>query len=159
MKFPIRAIRRRQTGAATIELAAFLLIAISILTVPLFISIYFWHYSAVQKAAQGAAEFLSRATTQEMKSYGTVDSALQISRLIADDGTSDLLRSNQYHVQFACNMSASSLNQWEDCGGGKPYQVRVIVSLRLFDIFFGDFDAGDAGVLVRAEAVAPYIGI
>jgi Flp pilus assembly protein TadG len=149
----------RQKGVAAVEMAGFMLLALPLLTSAVFLAIYMWHYTAITKASQNAAAFLSILPVHEMKSYATADQATAISRLIANDGTSDLLRDPQYRVQFACNMSFTETAQWEDCGAGEPSQVRVIVSMRLFDDIFQGMSTGDNGLLVRAEFIQPYVGI
>lgn len=114
--------------------------------------------SMMQRPASSRREPYTIAAAFVTCAYAASDQATAISRYIANDGTSDLLRDPQYRVQFACNMSVPDSPSWEDCGAGEPSQVRVIVSMRLFDDIFQSMNTGDNGLLVRAEVIRPTLG-
>jgi Flp pilus assembly protein TadG len=151
--------RRTESGTAALELAAFMLFAIPLLTAPFLIAIYFWHYTAAQKAAQGAAQYLATVSAREMKSAALAGYANTIIKQIADDGTSDLIPNSHYIVDIDCDMATgSSGSDWVNCGDGPPSQVRVIVRMRLMFTRFGDVDTSENGLPIRAEARMRYVG-
>jgi Flp pilus assembly protein TadG len=92
--------RCREKGVAAVEMAGFLMVALPLLTAPLFLAIYFWHYTAVQKAAQNSASFLATVPVREMNSFTLAGYAQSITQAIANDGTSDLLLGDQYRVDI-----------------------------------------------------------
>jgi Flp pilus assembly protein TadG len=149
----------REKGVAAVEMAGFLMLALPLLTAPLFLAIYFWHYTAVQKAAQDSARFLATVSVREMTAATLAGYAETITRQIVDDATLDLLRGNQYIVDIDCDMSTDPDSpEWLTCGDGPPAQVRVVVRMRLFDDVFGTVDTGDNGLQVKAESRMRYVG-
>lgn len=150
---------RREKGAAAVEMAFFFLFALPLLTAPLFLAIYMWHYTALQKAAQNSAAFLAALPMREMKSVPLSGYARSIAQQIADDGTSDLLRGTQYLVDIQCDVSTDpDSSEWLACGDGVPAQIKVVVRLRLFDNIFHTYNTGDSGWLVKADARSRYVG-
>jgi Flp pilus assembly protein TadG len=148
-----------EKGVAAVEMAGFLLLALPLLTAPLFLAIYFWHYTAVQKAAQDSARFLATVSVREMSTPTFARYAETITQAIVDDATSDLLLGSYYLVDIECDMSTDPASQdWLTCGDGPPAQVRVVVRLRLFDDVFGTVDTGDRGLQVKAESRMRYVG-
>jgi Flp pilus assembly protein TadG len=151
--------RCREKGVAAVEMAGFLMVALPLLTAPLFLAIYFWHYTAVQKAAQNSARFLANVPVREMNAATLAGYAETITRQIVDDGTLDLLRGTQYIVDVDCDMSTDPDSQeWVTCGDGAPSQVRVMIRMRLFDDVFSSMDTGDRGLQVKAESRMRYVG-
>jgi hypothetical protein len=151
--------RRREKGVAAVEMAGFLLLALPLLTAPLFLAIYFWHYTAIQKAAQNSARFLANVPVREMNSFTLAGYAESITQAIANDGASDLLRGDQFRVDIDCDVSTDPESQeWLSCGDGVPAQVRVVVRMRLFDDVFSSMDTGDRGLQVKAESRMRYVG-
>jgi hypothetical protein len=150
---------RLQQGVAAVEMAFFLLFAVSLLTAPLFLAMYMWYYSALEKAAQNGAAFLATIPAREMKSAQLSGYAKEITEQIANDGTSDLLRGSQYLVDIQCDVSTDpDSSEWLTCGDGVPAQVKVVVRLRLFDTVFHTDNTGDSGWLVKADARSRYVG-
>ncbi|WLI91406.1 pilus assembly protein [Massilia sp. R2A-15] len=153
---PRRASRhRRQQGVAAVELAFLLPILLIFFTVPLFFSVYFWHYTAAQKAAQHAARYLSTISAQEMRSATLATAAGATASTIAQTVTSEL------------HMGAAPATVEVYCGrvrctgvGSRPLPDTVFVSVRLdmFDQFFGAVETGRYGWPVTAEVEMSYVG-
>lgn len=159
---PFRLLKRPNAtrGAAALELAVFFLFAISFLAMPLSVALYFWHYSAIQKAAQNSAAYLATVSAEEMKSYDLAAYAETMTRQIANDATADLIPSTAYRVYVECDLSAGlNSNDWLICGDSSlPSQVRVVIRMRLSNSLFNMLDGGDSGLLIRAESRMRYVG-
>jgi Flp pilus assembly protein TadG len=146
---------RRQHGVAAVELALILPILAAILAAPLFLSVYFWHYTAAQKAAQDAARFMSTISVQEMRA-GNLARA-------ADATASEIARIEVAELNLAS--SAPTIEVY--CGrvrctgvGSRPMPETVFVSVRMdmFDQFFGEVDTGRYGFPITAEVEMTYVG-
>lgn len=141
---------RHEKGAAAVELALMLPIFFVFLTVPLFLGIYCWHYTAVQKSAQHAARFMASVPVREIKSQTSADFAKSIAESMVRDGLADLLPAARPIVDVQCDGLT--------CGDGTPTTVRVVVRIRLKDTFFRLVDTGDDGWPIRADVSMRYAG-
>jgi Flp pilus assembly protein TadG len=147
-------IYRRQQGAVAVELAIVLLVMASIFSVPLFYSIYFWHYTVAQKAAQNSARYLSTISAREMRSPVLAAAAANVASGIAQ----------KMVVELRPGPAAPLVSVY--CGadtctgvGGRPLPttVRVKVQMDLFDQFLGLVDTGQYGWPITVEAQMNYV--
>lgn len=147
--------QRRQHGVAAVELALMMPILLVLFTVPLFVSVYFWHYTAAQKAAQNAARYMSTISVQEMRAANLAIAADAIANEIAVTQVAEL------------TMAAAAPVVEVYCGrvrcngvGSRPLPQTVFVSVRMdmFDQFFGSVDTGRYGLPITVEVELPYVG-
>jgi Flp pilus assembly protein TadG len=138
--------KRRQRGAAAIELAFILPILVTLLTFPFFYARCFWHYTAAQKAAQDAARYMSTVPMAEMRSKKLAGAAQKIAEDIASRKAFD-------PPQITCDGLA--------CGnstGKLPNKVRAYISFGMADTMFGVIDTGRYGLLITADVTMRYAG-
>jgi hypothetical protein len=150
----------RQKGAAAVELALVLPILIVFFTAPLFFAIFFWHYTAVQKAAQDGARYLSTISEQEMRDPTLALAAANTARAIIRGELAELIpEQNEIEIITYCGTSASGARNL--CTGVRdaqlPEAVDVSVQFYLSDKFFGVIDTGRYGWSVSAIATVPYV--
>ncbi|MDB5936815.1 MAG: hypothetical protein JWQ01_4159 [Massilia sp.] len=147
--------RRRQHGLAAVELALILPILLVMLTMPLFVSIYFWHYTAAQKAAQNAARYLSTISVQEMRAANLAVAAEATATQIAVAQVAELnLAAALPVVEVYCaRIRCSGV-------GSRPLPQTVFVSVRMdmFDNIFHSVNAGRYGLPITVEVELPYVG-
>jgi hypothetical protein len=147
---------RGQRGSVAVEAALLMMTLVIIIACPLFLGRVFWHYTALQKAAQDGARFLSTATQSEMLSVGSRDEAgvAALARDIVRAETAGLHPGeNSRLIDVHCDLAA--------CGNKIPAKVRVQVTMRLKDpIFYGftNLLAGDQGLYLRADVSMRYVG-
>lgn len=152
---PANLIRRRQNGAAAVELALILPVLLLLILTLLFIGMVFWHYTVVAKASQDAARYLSSITPQEMREPVLAEQAVAVVRQIVAMETSDLyLGAGPLRVEVFCGPSRECNGVMDD---PLPEVVTVRVELRLKDIF-GYIDTGRYGLPVRYTAQMAYTG-
>ena len=150
----------RQKGAAAVELAFVLPILLVLLTAPLFIAVYFWHYTAVQKAAQDGARYLSTISEQEMRDPALAVAAANNAREIVRGEIADLFPNpDDVTIILRCGASANGLiNLCTGVRDGRlPEDVDVGVQFYLKDQLFGFVDTGRYGWSVSAVATVPYV--
>jgi Flp pilus assembly protein TadG len=147
--------QRRQRGVAAVELALMMPILLALLTVPLIVSIYFWHYTAAQKAAQNAARYLSTISVQEMRAGNLALAAEAIATQMAQTQVAELtLAASAPVVEVYCaRVRCTGV-------GNRPLPQTIFVSVRmdLFDNFFFIEEVGRYGLPITAEVELPYVG-
>lgn len=147
--------RRPQRGVAAIELALVMPILLALFTAPLFLAVYFWHYTAAQKAAQDAARYLSTISAQEMRSGTLARAADEIAnQIIAAEIAELTLGASAPVVEVYCGrVRCTGL-------GARPLPETVFVSVKIdmFDTFFGSIETGRYGFPITAEAEINYVG-
>jgi hypothetical protein len=157
---------RRQRGAAAVELALLIPVLLVLLTAPLLLAWYFWHYTVAQKAAHDAALFLSRASLLEMRTLGPngqVPSTL-IARSIADQELAQLgLGTNVPAPSVECEYAGVPNTSFRDCSGVEtPVGVKVSIVIPLTAPILPDLIglyAGEGdGLLVKADIRMTYVG-
>lgn len=144
-----------QRGAAAVELAIMLPILLAMLTIPLFVSVYLWHYTAAQKAAHHAARYMSTISIQEMRSPTLANAANAIASQIATREVAELnLAAAQPLVEVYCDRVRCS------GVGNRPLPLTVFVSVRMdmFDQILGVVDTGRYGLPITVEVELPYVG-
>jgi hypothetical protein len=153
----IQKMRGSQRGTAAVEFAMILPLMVMILAVPLFFARYFWYYQVVQKAATDSARLLASSTQVEIGSFNADLSEVAVARLarsIVAAETAEISTGAPIHVEVMCSGS--------DCIGDRvPQTVRVLITMRIQDEFFGgltDQFGGNAGLWVRADVTMPYVG-
>lgn len=157
----IKSTRRRQQGAAAVELALVLPVLVVFFTAPLFFAIFFWHYTAAQKAAQDGARYLSTVSEQEMRDPTLALVAANTAREIIREELAELLPAqNSIAVVLHCGTAANGvMNLCTGVGDGPlPEVVDVSVQFRLRDQLFGFVNTGRYGWSVSAMASVPYVG-
>lgn len=160
MSKDIKNTRRRQQGAAAVELALVLPVLVVFFTAPLFFAIFFWHYTVVQKAAQDGARYLSTVSEQEMRDPTLALVAANTAREIIRGELAELIpNQNSITVVLYCGTAADGVRNLctgvED--GPLPEVVDVSVQFRLRDQLFGFVDTGRYGWKVAAVATVPYV--
>lgn len=144
----------RQRGAAAVELAFILPILILLMSFPLFLGRVFYHYTAMQKAAQDAARYLSTISHQEMRNPDLAEGAEAVAIGII---TMELAELNPGlyppRVRISCgNMSCAGL-------GARPMPETVSVQIQadLYD-FLGMVEVGRYGLPLNVEVTMNYVG-
>jgi Flp pilus assembly protein TadG len=147
--------RRRQAGAAAIELALLLPIMLVFLTIPIFYARCFWHYTAAQKAAQNATLYLSTVSAAEMRSKKLAkaagDVAIQIAKMqIAELAPgSEIDEPQAYCDDVLCGSKTA---------GTLPTTVRVYFTFSMFDNLFNIVETGRYGIPITATFKTRYVG-
>lgn len=146
--------RKRDAGAAAIELAFLLPILIGFLLIPFFFSKCLWHYTVAQKAAQDAARYLSTVPRSEMMSRDLAAEAGERAIEIAEREIAELGPSSAIAGPRAfCDA--------EICGdltaGRLPTTVRVRLAFTMSDPL-GLIDFGWYGLEITANHTMRYVG-
>lgn len=149
-------VRRRQDGAAAIELALVLPIFIVLLTFPLFYGRYFWHYTVAHKAAHDATRYLSTISVKEMTTPALAVAAEAIAKGIASEVVADLSPGGSGPtVAVFCGVN-------ELCTGTQgnplPQTVTVSVNLSMTDNLVGMVPTGPWGLPIAAKVEMRYVG-
>ena len=159
MTTPLRAVlgkpRRRQAGAAAVELALLMSMLLVFLTMPLFYARVMWHYTVAQKAAQDAARYLASVPHSEMASATQAAAAGALAIEIARRELAELSPGSVIQGPYAyCNT--------ENCGGlgagTLPTTVRVSITFNMFDTILGIEDVGWDGLRINANVTMRYVG-
>lgn len=150
-----RSPRTRTRGAAAVEAAVALVLFIPFLTLPVFYAKTFWHYTAVQKAAQDAARFLASVPKQHMRSARLAADDAQTATRIAQIEMAELSPGHEAPtIEVFCGTSA--------CNGTGPRplptSVRVLVKMNMYDTIFGLAPTGRYGFALTADVTFPYVG-
>lgn len=145
----------RQGGAAAVELALLLPILVLLLMFPLFYARYFWYYTAVQKAANDAARYLSTISEKEMRMPTLAQAAAAVANDIAKAEIAELTSSPlPSFIDVRCGTRA--------CGGvgdgALPQTVAVTVEVTFADDIFRAVNTGPLGWRVTAEVEMRYVG-
>jgi Flp pilus assembly protein TadG len=147
---------RGERGSVAVEAALLMMTLVIMIAGPLFLGRVFWHYTALQKAAQDGARFLSTATPTEMMTLGSRDEAgvAALARDIVRAETAELHPAeNKRIIDVQCDLAT--------CGDSIPANVRVRVTMRLKDPAFYAFTnllAGDQGLKITADVSMRYVG-
>src|SRR4051812_38658701 len=126
-------ILRRQRGGVAVEMAVLLPILVMLLAFPLLLGRIFWHYSVAQKAAHDAARYLSSVPYAEMNNPSRSQSAASLARDIVLAETAELTPGGAFPVSIGITCDDGP------CDYGVPTTVTVLVRVRMFDPFFGNF--------------------
>lgn len=146
----------RQHGVAAVEFALFAMVLVVLLTVPLFFSRYFMHYTVAQKAARDAAIYVARIPVADMHDHNTAMAAANMAQDMVLAQTVSLRpggRTNTIDIQVDCDAGP--------CGDGPPQEIEVHVRMVMYDDFFAKFTTkliGKTGVRIRATAKTRYVG-
>jgi Flp pilus assembly protein TadG len=147
--------RRRQRGAAAVELAILLPLLLAFLTIPVFYARCFWHYSVAQKAAQDATRYLATVSTTEMMSKAQARAAGALAIEIARREMAELAPGSEITEPTAYCDNV-------DCGvkptGSLPTTVRIYIQFNMFDHLFGAVDVGWDGWPITADVTMNYAG-
>lgn len=151
-----RRARKGERGVVAIEAALLMSILVVLIACPLFLGRVLWHYTALQKAAQDGARFLSTATPSEMMTLGSKDEAgvAALARDIVRAETAELNPAeNKRIIDVQCDLAT--------CGDSIPANVRVRVTMRMKDpalYAFTSLLAGDQGLKITADVTMRYVG-
>lgn len=150
--FPIR----KQNGASAVELALILPILVAMMSAPLFVAIFYWHYTAAQKAAYDAARYLSTISEAEMRRGPLAVAARDVATEIVKAEIAELgFRSEPAKINFICGQ----INACDGIGSQSlPQTVTVGVQLQLKDTVFNQIDTGEFGWSIAAAATVRYTG-
>jgi Flp pilus assembly protein TadG len=147
----IRKARRAERGVAAVEFAIMLPLMIALLSAPLYIGRVLWHYTAAQKAAHDAAQYLSTVPDAEMRSlglisYSTAVAGNMIAAELADLNPGD----NPPVVTILCDGMTCA-------GYTTPAIVSVNIQMRIDDPFFG-IAFSDDGIFISSNSQMLYTG-
>lgn len=143
--------RRAARGVAAVEFAIMLPLLVVLLSAPLYIGRILWHYTAAQKSAHDAAQYLASVPDIEMRSPTLAIPAAAVANNIVTAELGELI-SEAYPplVTILCDGTI--------CGGYTvPTMVSVNVQMRIQDPFFG-IAFGDDGYFLSADSQMLYIG-
>jgi len=148
--------RRRQSGAAAVELA----LLMPLLMVPViylaYIGTLLYHYTVVHKAAQDAARYMSSITVEEIRSQQFAPAAANIAKTIARTEVAELMQhEGAPTVEVFCGVPRECIGIRN---GPLPDTVFVRVEVYLRDPFLGQIDTGIWGMLISASVEMPYVG-
>jgi Flp pilus assembly protein TadG len=93
----------KQAGLASIEFALTLPILVLLMAFPLFLGHVFWHYTAMQRAANDATRFLSKAPITEITSPSQAAKVVKVANDIVKEELSDVSASTYYFVGISCD--------------------------------------------------------
>ena len=147
--------RVRARGSVAVEAAIALVLFIPFLTLPVFYAKTFWHYTAVQKAAQDAARFLAGVPRQHMRSPRLAADDAQTAMKIAQIEMSELNPGHEvptiemFRGTSACNGTGTR---------PLPTSVRVLIKMNMYDTIFGLASTGRYGLPLTADVTFPYLG-
>jgi hypothetical protein len=158
--------QRRQAGTVAVEMAVVLPILALLLTAPLFLARYYWHYTVAQKAAHDAALYLSRVSQFDMRMSGAAPEvpAASLARSIASMELAQLNPGSEPPPpSLLCEYQLTpTLTTWNTCNGLlAPISVKANVAMMMTDPIFSNFTwfySGEGGLLVMADVTMRYVG-
>jgi Flp pilus assembly protein TadG len=145
---------RKERGVAAVELALIFPVLLIFLLFPIFFGRVYWHYTVAQKAAQDAARYMSSVPAQEMRSRTLSQAAANVA---IDITRAELAELAPGSVIGDAVIQCGTL----PCGsrtGLVPATVRVVVTFKIFDTFFGVVDTGRYGWDITADITMNYAG-
>lgn len=149
---------RNQRGLAAVEFAVVLPVLMLVLATTLLFGRLFWHYTVAQKAAHDAVIMLANATSLEISTSRADGADVGIATFAKAVAAEEIAELNPGmvapRVEVYCDGAAC-------IGGALPIQVRVLVRMKVSDIFlsgFTDLIGGNEGVWIRADVRMPYVG-
>ena len=140
----------RSRGIAAVEFALVLPLLLMLLVFPLYFGRLFWHYAAIQKAAQNSARYLSTVPLHAMKSPTKISHVVQLTNTIVQQHLAEL-NPGAYPPSVTIQCDGITCN-----GFTAPANVRVVVVASVEDIFFPDVSG--MTILLTADASSPYLG-
>ena len=146
----------RQGGASAVELALILPILVAMLGAPLTLAVYYWHYTAVQKASHDAARFLSTVPEAELRNPTLALAARAIATDIIQAELSELgSRGNDAKLTFLCGQ----VNQCDGLGEqATPQTITAGIQFEFRDTIFNKIDTGRYGWTIMGVATVRYAG-
>lgn len=154
MLFPPRS-KKRQAGAAAVELALTMPILLSFLLFPIFYAMCFWHYTVAQKAAQDAARYLSTVSHSEMRTPALAEDAGNMAIEIAKREMAELAPGSEIRDPYVyCGPRSCGDRRSSD---PLPSTVNVRLTFGVYDPF-GLIDVGWTGAEITADYTLRYVG-
>jgi Flp pilus assembly protein TadG len=151
----IVATRRRQRGAAAVELAILLPLLLLTMAPLILCARYMWHYTVAHKAANDAARYMSTVSIAEMKSKTMAVHAKNIAVEIANREVADLAPGEEIgSADVFCGQNTCGFLSGQ---AAVPKTVTVFVAFTVTDTFFGTY-LGPDGWLINAKATMRYVG-
>ena len=124
---------RRQRGIAAVELALVMPVLVLLLVFPLYLGRVFWHYTAVQYAAQDAARYLSKAPASELGNPTRAGAVAAMAEALVEKELAELAPGEfGYAIDVTCNNVPC-------VGFGTTTVVRVTITMLMEDIFFASY--------------------
>ncbi|USX17164.1 pilus assembly protein [Oxalobacteraceae bacterium OTU3CAMAD1] len=140
----------RQRGIAAVEFAIVLPFLVLMLIMPLYLGRVFWHYTAIQHAAQDAARYLSTIPAADMSNPARAPAAVAVANAILTMELAELAPGDfAYGVAITCDGAAC-------LGFFRPDTVRVNVSLLMQDVVFAGLNP--TVIPLVADVSYPYMG-
>lgn len=146
---------RRSRGSAAVEFALVLPIFLVLLTAPIMLCMWFYHYTALAKATFDSARYLSTVSAQEMRDPALAAASADVARTIVLTEIAELRPNGAVNVDIFCgdNRQCNGVRS-----GALPQFVTVRVELYLADDIFRFFDTGRYGWPVVHETSMPFAG-
>lgn len=140
----------RQRGIAAVEMAMVMPVLVLLLVFPLYLGRVFWHYTAIQYAAQDAARYLSKAPASEMGNPTRGAAVAAVAEAIVAQELAELAPGSfPYGILVSCDGGPC-------LGFGTPTLVRVHITLFMEDIFFANYT--QMNLQLAADVTYPYLG-
>lgn len=160
------AARRRERGAAAVETAFMLALLTTFLALAsVTLAIYFYQYSAAQKAAHDAALYLSTAPRLEMMTAGPDGSpaALALARkIIVNEMTGRIPYGASLEPEFSCGyrQASGSISQRQCTMSNNQQTSQVLAQVYVaMDFPFVDpFTGRDLGWIIKTYVPVRYLG-
>lgn len=142
---------RRQRGIAAVELALVMPVLFVLVMFPLYLGRVYWHYTAIQYAAQDAARYLSKVPVSEFQTPRVVAMTAAASAIAAQDLAELAPGYAPYMIALECSGGP--------CTGGstRPTSVNVKIRVVMEDIFFSNY-TGTTDLTLTADVTYPYVG-
>jgi len=139
-----------------VELALILPILVAMMSAPLFLAIFYWHYTAAHKAAYDAARYLSTISEAEMRRPVLAVAARDTAAAIVNAEIAELgFRDAPVKIAYGCGPA-------NDCDGvvSQPLPATITVGVQLVvrDTFLRQIDTGEFGWSIAAVATVRYTG-
>lgn len=141
---------RRSSGVAALELFLLMPIFILMLSLPLYMGRYCYHYSVAHVAATNAATYMSRIPLGEMTNTSRAPEAISVAREMIMEMTSEL---NPGKLKPTLLMSC---DDYVCSGYVRPQVVRVSIDMQVQDIFFPK--STQLRLPLRVSITLPYQG-
>lgn len=137
-------------GIVAVELAVMLPFLVMLLVLPLYFGRVFWHYTAIQHAAQDAARYLSKAPVSEMGNPTRAIAVASVADAIIARELAELAPGGfPYVADVTCDGGSC-------VGYSRPANVGVIIQVLMENSFFPGYMS--MTIPLTVSVTYPYMG-